>query len=178
MWENAGCGHEDPAEFELRGAHFEGLVKEGRLMSSASEPTLFGSGSYQTLASSASTVRFHPATKENSPTSALLHSASAKEILVAQGVDVESIEKALINFKREKIIASKEAAGERQERIKLENNIKDLEDSVKELEEKKRKAEEAMGDEGKILRQRVRTGDCEEQSDELRGFMVRVYAHR
>ena len=82
------------------------------------------------------------------------HSASAKDILIAEGVDVESIEKALINFKREKIIASKEAAEERQERIKLENIIKSLEDSLKELEEKKKEAEESAGDEATILRQR------------------------
>ncbi|GMI09170.1 hypothetical protein TrVE_jg12647 [Triparma verrucosa] len=167
-WENAGCGGDDPAEFELRGADFGSLVREGngnRMIGSASEPTLLaGSASNQTLSSSASTVRFHPATKDagtgagaGAGAMGMSHSASAKDILIAEGVDVESIEKALINFKREKIIASKEAAEERQERIKLENIIKSLEDSLKELEEKKKEAEESAGDEATILRQRIET---------------------
>jgi len=156
-WENQGCGGDDPAEFELRGGDFLSLVNEGNnrnLFNSASSPTLVRDPSALSFASSnASTqVRFASDTK----TPQLSHSASANDILSAMGVDVESIEKALTNFKREKIISSKEAAVERQERIRLEEIIESLREQVQKLEADRERILGEMGEEGKELRAKIK----------------------
>ena len=156
-WENQGCGGDDPAEFELRGGDFTSLVNEGNgrtMYNSASTPTLAHDPSAASFASSnaSTTIRFASDTK-NPP---LSHSASAADILASLGVDTESIEKALTNFKREKIIASKEAAAERQERIRLEDIISELTDEVAKLKAEREKLKAEMGEEGAALKKKIR----------------------
>lgn len=61
----------------------------------------------------------------------------------------------------------------------MQNIIKDLEDNMKELEEKKRKAEEAMGDEGRILRQKIEAqqstiSDLKIQVKEQQNLMIKL----
>ena len=152
-WEGS---HTDQGEFETRGDNFTSLVQEFQgdgshrqrshqflkhlnpvMLHSASTPTLHNNPSNTTLASSASTVRFDDRTKAEKSRQGgagaeidLVDLASNEnrllEIVAALGVDHKSIEKALMNAKKGKILASKDAAAEKIERLKLDEIIREL----------------------------------------------------
>lgn len=173
-WESAGCGGLDPAEYELRGASLESLVKEAQpdgMLRSCSTPTLANVASAESFASSnASTqVRFVQGTKGGEVASGGPGGGSAASILKTMGVDVESIEKALMSLKREKVIASKEAAHERNERIRLEKIIKGLEEHLAKMEEERKKAVEGFREERDQLR-----GTIERQKGSIASLKVRI----
>jgi hypothetical protein len=77
------------------------------------------------------------------------------EMVALLGVDHASIEKALMNAKRDKIGASKDAAAEKIERLKLEEVIAGLKSDIERLQDELDKAKFQLGDEGAILRAQI-----------------------
>ena len=180
-WETSGVGHSDPAEYELRDADLNSLVREHmtttttnaassmttfgqslprktgsskQLLASASTPTLLGNrnASYDTLNSegAATVVRFKEGDESRTTTM-----RQTRDDMDSGGFDRQAVETALMNSKREKILAQREAAAEKQDRIRLEELITNLKDSIKELDRQKKDAQDALGDEGKILRSQI-----------------------
>jgi hypothetical protein len=71
---------------------------------------------------------------------------SLLQALTELGIDHESIERALINAKKDRILAAREAAHEKKARLKLDATIEELEGKLKDAEEKLAAMEEEMGD--------------------------------
>ena len=166
------------------------------LIQSASTPTLGAGVSAASLAPSnaSTTVRFGAGTKdgfdeigeENNPTQQHNRMNRKKKNGTFQtkkeaelGVDKEAIEKALISYKREKIIAQKAAQDEKAERIRLEEIISDLRENIANLEEIVKGLKEDLEEEGErdkttISEQRAEIEILKELIEEQRHLMLQM----